>query len=794
MNGFSRLVRTILMFTLLVGLGSATAAVRAQETGTEVEIAQEGSPDTETPPALGVLQLYAVACEDEVNAGVVAIYTAAEFVAGGNCVDSTSAVLVDGIDYGPAAPWLELQLDAGWHTVTDINSGVARDVEILADTATLVTIVTFTAPAVAEEPTSTPEPTVEAASEEATVELAIVTHLCSPEIQSADQLYGLGTVIDRLVACPAATLPGYAPPAGSVNSGEMSFDYSIAPATGDPLTLGAAEYTASDLCESEAGVDLNGNPNDDTCYSRSRYAVTVPDGPVSVQQTLLPSLHRLGGVETDNAEDGAAVTGADAASGFFTLDTTLRAGGSRLIVHVYVFAPPQVSISYHVCGPDITSPDSLAAFGDAFAQFQACPAQASTISGGALDVDFTLADGGGQVFGLGAAQYEAAEICEAELGVDFNGNPADNACIASPRYLVENAIQGQIVVDSVLGNPEQRVGAVRFAPGSGDDATFVSFDESTGQVILQTGADGDVWLHLFVLTQASEPATATSTPPATATSTHTPTVAATATATRTPTPQPTGTATRTPVPAATQTPRPNTGEGMVQVAALYCISNVTVSTLTALAPGETAGAGLLGGGSCFGGDGEFQVLLNGSDAMPSFRLGNDGVEVFGPLPATSGGSQHAVVDVLTGQSTGFSVAPGLVTRVILKIEVGQAAVDSGFGPRTGSVSSGIPNFGANFPGGPGDAFGGFITDELVTDDLIPNTSASAGAGITGDESYARAITANLYALRLSEVDSVEEFTHVGTGSTDDVGADLAAMATAAVLAMALGLIIRRRYA
>jgi cell division septation protein DedD len=796
MHFVSRIIRITLLLALLLGVTFLGAPVAAQGDGGGTDPNGETPPVTEptVPAAPGVLQLYALTCDDAANAGVLRLYLPGEFVADATCRETTSYVYVDGIDYGPVAPWLELQLAAGYHTVTELTTGVARDVELLSGVATLMTIVTFVAPVV-EEPTPTIEPTVEAASEEV-VELSFVTHLCAPAIQTADALYSLGSNINRIVECPVITLPGYAPPAGAVNGGQASFDYALSPEVGEPLSLGFASYTASDICESEVGIDLNGNPVDDACYSRSRYDLEIADGFVAVQQTVVPPLTRLGGVETAQPEDGGAITSVDPGSGSFTLDTTLRSSSSRLTVHVYLFVPPQISLSYHVCSPEITTRDVLAALGDVFTQLQSCPAQVAVADGGSLDVDFTVVDGAGSVYGRGSAVYDAGDICELDLRYDFNGVVGDNACISSPRYVIEQVTLGGMTVTTALGSPEQRVGAEAFVPGRGDEATLVGFDESSQTVTLQTGSNGDVWLHLFVLSSQPEPTpteTATAIPSPTATTTPSPTATATAspsaTSTRTPTAAATATPTAQVTPAPTQTPRPNQEGGMVQVAALYCLSNVTATTLTALSPGQMASASQLGGSSCFGGDGEFRVLLNGTSSMSSFRLGRDGVETVGPIPATGSGSQHTLVDVFSGRSTSFSVAPGLVTRVIVRIEVAQGGVDAGLPSASGSGN--YPDFGVNYPGAAGDAFGGFITDnlitdELVTDDLITNTGSSGFS--MGEDDFSKALFADLHGEALSGVD---ELPGVGSGTAGE-RLPVTLVTLLALAAVILGWTIRRR--
>ncbi len=116
----------------LIGGGALPTLAQGDETITE-----EGTPPPEQEtPATGWLQLSAVSCNAGGEPGTVSILLAAEYAPQGDCVDGNATLLVDGIDYGPVAPYLELQLDAGFHNLYDPITGASRDVELVADGAT----------------------------------------------------------------------------------------------------------------------------------------------------------------------------------------------------------------------------------------------------------------------------------------------------------------------------------------------------------------------------------------------------------------------------------------------------------------------------------------------------------------------------------------------------------------------------------------------------------------------------------------------------------------------------------
>ena len=614
------LLKTFFAFAVMLALLSGSALpLSAQGDDTTLE---EGTPppDQGSEPLYGLLQLSAVSCTGG-DPGTVSILLAEEYVPPGDCVDGSSSLLIDGVDYGAVAPYLELQLEAGTHSLLDPNSGASRDVELFADGATAVVIVTFAA---AAEPTA--ESPVDPASV-ATNGLTIVAHSCKPDVQSVDQLYALGGLTDRLNACPAFTLPGYASPGGTINGGERSFDFTLTPATGDPQSLtGNGTFVSDSFCESSVGT-LDNDPTNDRCVSTAGFAFELPDGAMTLTQTLVPDTMRYVAAEAGSDADAGIITGSDPGSGSLGLDTSLR-GSDQPVIHLFYLNPPRVNVVVHLCGADIASTEDLAALGSLAGQLLACPATARAAEGGVADFGVSVTDNNWGARGLDSAFFDPTVICEADIG-DWNGDGGDNACLDAPTYRFDQTAQGYVAVAQ-----DYAPDGYTFGGANSDASGSISSIEPSGVVSLDTSFDGDVTIHLFDIV---------ATPEATATSTSTPTPTKTAvapTATTSPTRTPTApAATRTATvpaatraassvpPTATEPTGSTTGTGTLTVAALYCLSG-NGTTVIALEPGEQASADDLGGSSCFAGDATIQLSLADGTSLAGLKLGRDGVDRF----------------------------------------------------------------------------------------------------------------------------------------------------------------------
>lgn len=777
------IAKSIFMLALVLALTAAVLPVGAQDDGATIEdeaTVVEQVDETQS----GILQLFAVTCADGGEPGSVALWLTTEFAPDADCVDGSSVLLVDGVDYGMVAPTLEIELEAGMHTLLDPNSGVSRDVEVVAGGVVGVFVVTF-----ATAPVPTEEPPVEAAAE-TTGSLLIVAHACKPDVQSVDQLFALGNRLDRWNACPAFTLPGFPAPGGAVSGGEFDFDFTLSPVSGDAQTLtGNGSFVPDAFCESAVGL-LDNDPTNDRCVSTSGFAFELPEGSITLTQTYIPETMHYVAAEMGDDADGGVLTNSDPAAGFLALDTSLR-GTDQPVIHLYYLNPPRVNVVAHLCDPSIASSDDLAALGSLAAQLLACPATARAVDGGAVDFGVTVTDNNWGARGLESAFFDPTVICEADIG-DWDGDGADNVCLDAPTYRFDQTAMGSVSVTQDFAP----AGFVFGGANSKDAGTIVAVDLAVALVTLDTSYDGDVTLHLFDL--VAIPATSTPTPtrtavPPTATRTLIP-----ATATRTPipaatrTPAPSVTATAT-SPAATQTATPPlpastptatattsapTGTGTLIVAALYCLSG-SGTTVIALPPGQQASASDLGGSGCFSGDATITLTLADGNTIPALKLGRDGVEAIQNIPPT-GSTAHTITEGLTNQQTNFAIAPDTITRVIIRYGAGSGMVDEGV------VSSGGVPGSTTGPDGKPIAPGGLVTDELIGD-----AGVSSSEGSYSGISFTSLVIENVDAQAVSSVKDAKSLPGVGVFPVISVRQYLALIVICGLLLMSVALAARR---
>ncbi|CAN5831462.1 hypothetical protein BH20CHL4_BH20CHL4_01990 [soil metagenome] len=754
MKFFLRPLMVALTLVLLAG-GSMLAPIPVAAQDGEVAVSQ-ASPETGgeapvEPAATGVLRVVALECALGEGEGFLALLLESEFVPDGSCVESIAGIFVDGVDFGPASPALELELDAGIHSVAEANTGMSRDIDVFADAVSTMWVVNFTAVALAEEPVTD------------SMTLSLVVHICEPGIISADSLLALGGRYGRLAKCPAITLPGEYAPGGTVTAGQDWFDFVVQDASGFSAAMSDAVFVPDAVCESGLGVEITASPYDDACYSTSSYDLTVPATSLSVATSGIPASHRFGYAEADDPAAESAVIVTDSSTGAFTVDAG-SGYGDPLKVHVYFLSPPQLTIVQHLCGEDIGTPGELDALGGFVPRALACPAVTRSVDGGALDFDASVADGAAVTHALGGAALETWSVCEFELGFDYNGDPNDNACLDMPAYRLMNVTRGLVEVWQAFGPADVKFGGLDFVPGTGDGGTFLDSDPANAMVSLDTSNDGDVVIHLYALSASDEPDEPDE-------------------------PE----AAETPVPTATSTPvEPEVGTGAVQVAVLYCLGSRTVTTLTALAPGELATAAEMGG-DCFGGDGQVQITLASGETQPAFRLGRQGLQWIDGLPVSGGSNgSHLLTDQVSNQSVAFDIEPGAVTRVILRVEVA-FGTSSDTGPATTETDD-TPET-ATSPN-PLDFLSGLVTDVLVTDELsgIPH----AGTSYEGSFDSNSFVVDLLSGLQTDELASVtaEGMPVVGvrSGQRDGLFSIYAMVAAGALAAGLCGWWWRRRHA
>jgi hypothetical protein len=264
-------------------------------------------------------------------------------------------------------------------------------------------------------------------------------------------------------------------------------------------------------------------------------------------------------------------------------------------------------------------------------------------------------------------------------------------------------------------------------------------------VQFDTTSDGDVTWHLYIVETAAPP-------------TVTPIATATAIETQTSFPSPTKSPSPSPTKSPSPSPTPNIpgppSSGAVQVAALFCLSDRNLTTISAFAPGALAGPSALSG-SCFAGDTSVSLSLSDGSVMGPLRLGSSGVATIGSVRS----GNHSISEQLTGAAASLEVEPGTVTRVVIRFEVALSGGDS-LGAASGSSNgAGVSGGGATNSQNPLDQLNGLVTDELggVADAGISFGSASDPNFFVVD------LIGGLDAEKIAGISSASELPGVGTG-------------------------------
>ncbi len=169
-----------------------------------------------------------------------------------------------------------------------------------------------------------------------------------------------------------------------------------------------------------------------------------------------------------------------------------------------------------------TTPD--AAFGTTVETVLECPTvvldgDAQTpdaVAGGTSTFEFTVGDGGSVQTLSTDSTYTQAAACETDVMYDANRNGSLDAgvCLDLSDYDFTTA-DGTVTVTETAPPSGFAFGALRFTPGSGDEAALVS--AANGVIVLDTTADddGSIMLHVYNFATAAG-GTAAPTPAASA--------------------------------------------------------------------------------------------------------------------------------------------------------------------------------------------------------------------------------------------------------------------------------------
>lgn len=732
----ARLFATLGLTLWLIGAATFQAAAQGNETGAAQTDVATPTGGNETggnatgnstggtashPPATGTLTVLAYRCTTGGDAGTGAIFPAGGFTPDGSCTKNTATVTIDGGAATKVKGSADFSLDTGTHAIADTATGATLDVNVAAGGTTTVSDVAYTAAEQAATPMST-SPTgsqQQATSKQAPVSTTIhlIKHDCAPSIQTAADFAALDDN-GKLTACPVITREGNNGPDGAVNGGHAGFDFSFAVAGGETLTLaGNATFTPAQVCEADLGTDVDGDGNLNTCFDASDYAVTVSGGPVTITETKVPVKHRFGAVVLPDAQDAAALDAksVDVAAGTFVVDPSLdTSGDGKLVIHVYNFASPRVSVVVHNCPDTIKKTADFNALGDFAGKLKGCPAIAAADYAG---VGITVTGNDSQAQTLADATLVDKLVCESD--------PA-NLCLAG--YAFDGVQQGNVTVTETPPADHKLGWAIAGPVSATGNPTPIKLKVKSGVASLATTEYGDVTVHLFnLLSAAGNNQGGNGTGGGNDSGGNTTggnnsdgnTTGANNSDGNTTSGNSTGGNDTGGNTSGSNNTGGNTtgggqgngdgsgvggtggGTGSLAVYTLYCLTSSQSTDIKVFAPGQQVDPHSLGDDTCIEDTNEYQISEFGRNDLAPFQVDSTGFAQIDGLPATDGQSHHLISDTFSGTSAPFTIAPGKTTEVVVLIW-------------EADTSSGVSS---------GDSTGGYSTDPSVTDPSVTDPSA-----------------------------------------------------------------------
>ena len=128
------------------------------------------------------------------------------------------------------------------------------------------------------------------------------------------------------------------------------------------------------------------------------------------------------------------------------------------------------------------------------------------VAGGTSSFDFSVTGGGAPQTLSADGTFAQAAACETDVSYDANRNGTldANVCLDLSHHAF-TVNDGTITVTETSPPTGFAFGAVRFTPGSGDEASLVS--AANGTIVLDTtnDADGMIMMHVYNFSQAAAP-------------------------------------------------------------------------------------------------------------------------------------------------------------------------------------------------------------------------------------------------------------------------------------------------
>ncbi|MCV0404454.1 MAG: hypothetical protein K5924_12240 [Chloroflexi bacterium] len=336
-----------------------------------------------------------------------------------------------------------------------------------------------------------------------------------------------GPTVETVLECPTVVLEGDTQTPDTVAGGTSAFDFTVADGSTTQTLSTDGAFTQTGACETDVAYDAdrNGSLDADVCLDLSHYEFAVAgDSDVTVTEITPPAGFAFGALRfTPGSGDEASLV--SASNGVIELDTSADDDG-MIMLHVYNFAvaaapsDATVMVMKHNCADvstmaefdavearaatNPTTPD--AAFGPTVETVLECPTVVldgdtqtpGAVAGGTSAFDFTVADSDGTQTLSTDGDFMQVGACEPDVAYDAtrNGTLDADVCLDLSHYgfSVED---GTVTITETTPPSGFAFGALRFTPGSGDDAALVS--SSNGVIVLDTTADDDgmIMLHVY---------------------------------------------------------------------------------------------------------------------------------------------------------------------------------------------------------------------------------------------------------------------------------------------------------
>ncbi len=353
-----------------------------------------------------------------------------------------------------------------------------------------------------------------------------------------------GPTVETVLECPTVVLDGDVQTPGAVAGGTSAYDFTVADGSSIQTLSTDGDFSQVGACETDVAYDAtrNGTLDADVCLDLSHYGFDVEDGAVTITETEAPAGFSFGALRfTPGSGDSAALISAEA--GVIVLDTTADSDG-MIMLHVYNFADAAeespsptaseepdrdvtVMVMKHNCAnvttegefeavearaaTNPTTPD--AAFGPTVETVLECPTVVldgdvqtpGAVAGGTSAYDFTVADGSSIQTLSTDGDFSQVGACETDVAYDAtrNGTLDADVCLDLSHYGFD-VEDGAVTITETEAPAGFSFGALRFTPGSGDNAALISAE--AGVIVLDTTADTDgmIMLHVYNFADAAE--------------------------------------------------------------------------------------------------------------------------------------------------------------------------------------------------------------------------------------------------------------------------------------------------